>query len=737
MLIKYMKQSFYFVVIIAFITSIAFAQTHKGALKGSVIDDELNPLFGATIKIEKTAYGAISDKSGKFLIKAIPNGAYTALISMVGYETQKFPFTIRDDSPLEINIVLKQQPLHTAEVVVSASKRIQAVQDVPISVSVIDSRVIMEKGTTKLSDALLYTPGVEVNKDNVSVRGSSGYSYGFGSRMALLLDGYPMLSGDSGEMKLDALPMFNVERIEVIKGAGSALYGTSALGGVINIITQEPQENAQVRFRAFSGIYTKPTFKQWEYSDRLHTNSGLDAGYSKRYENLAVRVSGGAYYNESYRAYDESTRWNLFSKLKYFFSDRTNASLTANFHSDKHDNLIFWNSLDSATFPPSDINVNEYIVSNKFSLFSEVNHIFTDKSFLIARAGAYLTSFYNNHQDGNMQSRASDALSNNIELQMNSKLSESIFMTYGANLTLNLVNSQLYGGSNHQTIASLYSQGEVNLSDNAIATAGLRLDFEKSKEAESRFELSPKFGLSYNLTDDISIRSSFGTGFRAPTVGERFATTPYSGFEVIPNPELKPESSISAEMGANYSFNFTSVIGQIDLAVFNSNMYDLIEPAFAPDLSGKIMFQNITKARITGAELSAKAFLLGAIGVESALTILNPKDLTLDETLKYRSKVMWYSRLTIPMGNFELQADYRYKDRFENLDQMLRIIQDYDARVDMRTVDVRFIAKLKKLTTIPVKATLNVSNAFNYYYTEMVGNLAPTRLVSLQLESDF
>lgn len=711
----------------------------KGSLTGTVANELFGPLTGATVRIEKTGFGAITDKNGKFNIKSLPAGELTVIISMVGYETKKIPVIIEPSKDNHLEVTLREQPLLTSEVVVSASKRVQAVQDVPLSVSVIDKRSILQKGSTKLSDALAYTPGIEVNKDNVSVRGSSGFSYGFGSRLALLLDGYPLLSGDSGEMKFDALPLFNVERIEVIKGAGSALYGTSALGGVVNIITTEPQENAEYRIKAFSGIYTKPTYTNWEYSDKPHTNSGMDIGYSKRYGDLAVRLSGGVFFNESYRKYDESLRYNLFSKFKYYIGDQTNASLTANYTADMHDNFVFWNGLDSATYPPTDADLNEVVESRKFALFSEINHIFDEKNFMIVRFGSYLTSFDNNYPDTNINKRSSDAYSNNLELQMNTKLDGLAFLTYGANINYNIVSARQYGGDNNQIIGSIYFQGEIEAFTNALLTIGLRFDNEKTSNSDSHTEFSPKLGLSYAVSNELHLRGSIGKGFRAPTVGERFANIPYSGFLVSPNPDIKPESSLSYELGSSYSFRSDIVAGQIDLALFLNEMTDLIEPAFAPDLSGTIMFQNITNARIMGSEISIKAFILGTFGIESSVTLLDPKDLSKDtygQTLKYRPKVIWYSRFAMPLGAFELQADYRYKDKFENLDEMLRLIQDYDARVDMHVLDIRFIARFQQLADIPITATINCSNLLNYYYTEMVGNLAPTRYVSLQIEAD-
>jgi iron complex outermembrane receptor protein len=275
------------------------------------------------------------------------------LVSIIGYQSMRKQFSITGDDTLEIDMNLVRQPLQTGEVVVSASKRVQTVQEVPITISTIDSRVLRQRNITKLDDALLYVPGVNLNGDHVSIRGSSGFAFGTGSRVALLLDGYPILSGDNGDMKFDMMPLFEVERVEVVKGAGSALYGTSALGGVVNVVTKEPDETPDLHFRAFTGVYTKPRFESWQYSSRLHKNSGVGAGYSQKTGNLGFDISGAWFGNESYRLFDDSYRVNLFSKIKYSFQGNNDLTLTGIFANEDKADWVYWSSLDSATRPPA------------------------------------------------------------------------------------------------------------------------------------------------------------------------------------------------------------------------------------------------------------------------------------------------------------------------------------------------------------------------------------------------
>ena len=146
---------------------------------------------------------------------------------------------------------------------------------------------------------------MEVNQDNVSIRGSSGFSFGVGTRTIFLQDGFPLLSADNNDIKFDIIPLLFVDRVEVIKGAGSALYGTSALGGVINVLTSKPSDQGKLRTRIYSGIYDKPNYEQWDWSKKSLIDRGLDLAYSKKFGHYGVMGSLSLFSRASYKRYDE------------------------------------------------------------------------------------------------------------------------------------------------------------------------------------------------------------------------------------------------------------------------------------------------------------------------------------------------------------------------------------------------------------------------------------------------
>jgi iron complex outermembrane receptor protein len=538
--------------------------------------------------------------------------------------------------------------------------------------------------------------------------------------------------------------MFNIDRIEIVKGAGSALYGSGALGGVVNLITEQPRDKADIRFRTYAGLYTKPRHEQWVFTDDLQHRSGLSGSYSQKLGKVGLLLSGGYYNNMGYRDYDNSYRTSMFGKINYDFTDRTTLSILLNGALSDGSDWVYWNSLDSATRPPSDTDKQVRINSDKFAVFGNVNHIFNSNFFISAKTGFYLTQYSNTLPTDDLEHRQSKAFALNSELQANYSITNNSALTLGLNSTNTTVTSVTYGDQ-RQDIYAAYIQNESKITKDFLVTIGVRADYEDfhangngDELEDGEFVFSPKFGLAYNYSPILHFRASAGAGFRAPSVAERFSSVSFQGFEVLPNPQLKAEKSWSFEVGANYTVEFYDTPIYFDIAIFQNDMYDLIEPSFVSPTSATIKFQNVTRAKIQGLEFAAKSFIAGFLGLESSFTFMNPRNLANDEILNYRSEILWYNRFLIPYGDFELQADYRFKSRVKNIDPQLGIlVKDADARVDMHVVDARLIYDMKKLTGQQLKLTMNVSNVFDYYYTTMVGNLGITRMISLMLEAQF
>ena len=628
----------------------------------------------------------------------------------------------------------------------ASTKIVSCPKEIFCGISTISEKELQIRQMNSLDVALQYVPGVQINRDNVSIRGSSGFSYGAGSRVAMLIDGFPILSGDNGDIKFDALPIFNTKKIEVVKGAGSALYGTSAIGGVINLITKDDYESSNVNFRVYSGFYTKPKYDSWVYQDNLSFDSGLDFTFTDKYGNLGVLVSVSAIDKNSWRQYDKKKVYGSLIKLDYKISDYQKIKFLTNISLSKADDWSFWNSLDSATIPPSSVDQSINIESDKYAFMIGYENILSSKTLMNVKSGVYLTEYHNNYPKDNDEFRQSKAISNNNEIQFNTYLSQNNNLTYGINTLTNVVNSNVYS-DRIQNIFSAYSQFERKANFSIfgqgiewILTVGGRLDYEKSENLAEQIQFSPKLGQNFKLNENNTIKLSGGKGFRAPQIAERFSQIRYQGFLVEENLNLTPETSWSAEASYINENKILDFPTYFEISLFQNNMQNLIEPSFKEGSTASIQFKNLSEARIRGVESTFKV-LFGFVGVDLSLTYLDPIDLSsgnFGNVLKYRAKFVSQNKLYVNYEDFTFELDYRHYSKIENIDNLLALqISDANVRNHSNIVDMRINYNTKSLfgEKYNYDITLNCFNIFDYYYTQMVGNLGKTRQINLQIKA--
>ncbi|MCW8811852.1 MAG: TonB-dependent receptor, partial [Ignavibacteriaceae bacterium] len=269
-----------------------------------------------------------------------------------------------------------------------------------------------------------------------------------------------------------------------------------------------------------------------------------------------------------------------------------------------------------------------------------------------------------------------------------------------------------------------------------IASIGVRYDYSKLDSLKGSDAISPKLGLNYKLLNNLILRSSLGTGFRAPTLSEAFTSTSTGGITVKPNPNIKSEHNLTFEFGVNYT-PVNQLI--IDLAVFNNEYYDMIEPGIDP-VDGKVVFSNLVRARIQGFEASTVISILpNQLSLSFNYTYLWARDLETGLALRYRPRHIFYSSFDFRKWNFDLGINFRYTSRVEEIDEELidlGIVLDGELRVPVYTTDVNLGYSFASLE-LPLNLYLNVKNVFNYNYVELIGNLRQIRNYSFGFNVTF
>ena len=786
-----MARYFILFILILLNSTVFFSQT-----KGIVLDaSNGDPIIGARIVL-LSGQKSITSNSGEFILSNVkyPN---SLVVSMMGFisETVK----LSKDTLLRIN--LKTQVQEVSTIVVTASRRNQNIEDVPISMEIIKPELINNKGFSNLEQAVDQSPGVYAMDGQVSIRGGGGFAYGAGSRVALLWNGVPMMSPDVGDAKWNAIPMEQTSQIEILKGASSVLYGSGALNGIIALTEKEPSPKGNFSAKVQSGVYGNPRRKSMQWWDKNPTFHLADVYFGKSYKYLGYTVGANAYLDSGFRQGENEKRFRLNGS--FYFKPKSNSKLKAglSYNAQYQDMGVFilWKN-DTLGYQAQDntlsrqkairINVDPYI---KFYDKFQNQHQLKTRYYLVT--------------SGN-ESKVGDASIADLfyaDYQFQRKFGTSINLSAGITHNLGQVKSWVFG-DHISSNSALYGQVESKFKQLDI-TAGMRIEHYKLDEmkADSRFFINDslsipvypifRMGLHYKLTPATHLRASFGQGVRFPSIAERFVSTSVGGLTIFKNPNLKPEKGWSSELGFKQLVKLgSSWKGFFDVAAFineYSNMteftFGIYNPLTGESLSsngildteayneliaqGIMLSQlvgfratNAEKARITGLEFSFNSQgKIGEVELTSLLgyTYMNPISLNQDPTyrisfsdstsnmLKYRFKHLVKLDIQATYKKFSLGISLRYNSFMKNIDLMFEepILTDAgeqfilpglkEYRKNNSNGALVFDSRFIYHITKEMKLNLIVNNLFNAEYVSRPADLQAPRNFLLQLQYAF
>lgn len=722
-----MKFLFY----ILFFSGIAFAQA--GDLTGYVFDQTNQPLIGVNVIINGTTIGAATDEDGFFLIDNIQYGNYILDISSVGYQKKSVEIEFNKDYK-PIRIILYEAAIETGQIVVSAGKYEQKVEDLTVSTSVIPPETIEKRNFAKLDDLMRYVPGVSMAEEQLSIRGSSGYSQGAGSRVLVAIDGVPLYTGDTGEIVWEFVPITDIEQIEVIKGPASSLYGSTAIGGVVNIITKKAPKKPLFHLSSDGGFYDDPSIDQWKWTDNKRTFYGYSLTHSNSFGKFGYTISYKRENSDGYREGDHNKRHLTYTKLSYDFSDNTSITFLGNYLFMNRGQFNYWKNSRHALEPPDDER-DQIVVSDRYFGALTLKHKFSDKFSLQLKPSYYSSDF---------EGRAKEITSSiatlwRNELITNYSPNEDWTFILGSEQTHSKVSSSIFSSPKFFGVSG-YLHTEFRGIDKLTATLGVRYDYIKIDSVDGANAVTPRLGLNYKLFKDLTLRGSIGTGFRAPTPAEVFTTVSVGGIDIKKNTDLTYETSLSFELGAIYK---PMPNLYFDVAFFQTEYNNFIEPNFINDEGGfAIKFVNLSKARIQGSEVFVDYKIFpGLLNFNIGYTYLWSQDLKLQKAMKYRPRHRVYAALNYTPYPFEFGIYYRFWSRIEEIDETIvqppaELIVDGNLRVKVYVWDASAGYNFN-IFDVPLKLSANVYNIFNYNYVEFLGNLRPLRNFSLRLDMYF
>ncbi len=692
------------------------ARANSSRISGRVIDARSGePIPGANVMIPGTVLGTNSDMEGRFSINSLAAGSYDLRVSAVGYRVyNRKAIALSTDAVVALDIALEPTLIESCEVVVTASKRRQSLEDSPTSVGVMTTRELAQKNQVYLDKVLESASGVNFIGSQINIRGSSGYNYGAGSRVLMLIDGVPVMPGDSGDIKWSMVPASQVDHVEIVKGAGSALYGSSALGGVVNIITKNATAKPVTHVRFSAGFYDKPMYAEWRWTDRLLHFDDLDIDHSRRIGKSNVMLALGRHQSTGQAQNGWYQRLNGLFKWQRQLTPKANLTLSSNFETNDNGTGLMWRSQSEALSVAPEA-IGDKVKSDKFGL--NLFHRWAASSrFALNTRLSYFRNFWKNYFHDNLN--ASQANRIGVEIQGDYQFSNINALTFGTEESWDIVESGLVG-DHTQYVISGYIQNERRLLADLALTLGARYDLQRVDTGFQDENLSPKVGLVWHARPWLSLRGSSGSGFRAASMSERFSNSVYSGLQLVPNPDLKSETAWSHEIGASL---LLLPMLSLDISGFSSDYWDLIEPE--PTVTQEIQFINVTRARISGIEtgLRLQPWLPG-LSLQTAYTWMDPRDLELDQTLAYRPRHISQTTLLYAKGPFEISADYRYIARLDNVK-----LYPYEDRVAQKNLDLHLTWHYHSWSLGG-----HINNARNHNHTQMERTLQPIRHYVLTL----
>ncbi len=686
------------IVLLVFCAGSLWAQ-NTGRISGLIVDKKTGEgLPGANIQVEGTLLGDYSDLDGRFEITYVPLGMRRLRSTFIGYQSVLTAVQLKENDPAVIRIELEPGSVQMNQVVITGSRQPENLAAAAASINVLGRNEIQRRNNLRMDEALAYVPGLTIVGENVNIRGGSGYNRLGGNRSLVLLDEVPILTSDLGAANWNILPATEIEHIEVLKGAASSLYGSGALSGVINILTKQPSRQWSAAVRQSGGVYDEPSVPEWKWTERTLYFYRTDASLSKSVGPIGLRLAVSHHRSTGDRENGYFSRWYGTGKLVWQMPAKMTFTLFTTYSYEDRELFLQWLEQNRA------LNVPPTERGNRFSTNGIVTYAVLNK-LISPTLSTKIRLSYNQQLVGmpfNISNAFTPALGMSGEWQVNWKPHSQHSISMGVDYKHDQVESQYYGKRQANGL-SPYIQEIWKLSELLQLNAGLRYDTYTLVGDSVETQFSPKIGASYQPIFGTILHCSFGRGFRAATVVERFISAGSKDFRALPNPDLQPERSTLADLGVRQSIgNFLF----LEATAFYNRYSHLIEPTLSSDLTAQ--FLNYPNARVQGIETEARLSMWrDRLRIQTSATWMDPVELDSKDPLLYRPCFVGQFSPALQLGRWHLSMDYRYVSRLQKV-----AVYPLDERVPTKVWDVHASYDWRRM-----RFQFDVRNAVNYNYT--------------------
>ena len=590
-----------------------YANTPSDAhIAGHVLDAHTQEhLSFANVQIKGTSIGCLTDESGHFYLKNLPEGEHTIVFSMMGYETVEKQITLHKDTLIELNVSIAETSFMIDNVVVTANKYETKQREVATIVNVISPLIIQSTTSNSMADVLNFQTGLRVEETcsncgvpQIRINGLEG------QYTQILMDSRPIFSSLASVYGLEQLPAGMVDRIEVIRGGGSALFGANAIAGVVNIITKEPTRN-------FFNVSNTSAFTQQGTYD---INTNLNASVVSENQKAGIYVFGvqrnRQQYDRDHDGYSDIPTLNSTTVgLRSFFKTSDYSKLTAEYH---HTTEYRRGGYGLDSLQPHESPLCEQLRHNidaatmKWDMYTADSKHFVSAYTSFQHIGR--DSYFGTNYNPNAYGKSTDLVSvTGAQYRfsypcgiMNADLSA------GAEYSYNQLRDQILG-YNRNTLQRVhlrggYVQNEWKNKAWSILIGG-RLEQHSLLDKPI---FSPRANVRYTPIDPIILRVSYASGYRAPQIYEEDLHVGAVGGEVSLislDENLRPEYSHSV----SGSIDMYKRFGKWDLNLTLEGFFTQLNDVFTlvengHDASGNLLLTrtNASGARVAGVNIETK-----------------------------------------------------------------------------------------------------------------------------------
>ncbi len=716
-------------------------------ISGHVVDAETGehmPFY--YVRILDTKLATLTDASGHYVFRDLAPGDYTLEAVFTGYKTVTLDVRVVKDRTVEANFSVVPDAFMLDQVVVTSSKSEVRRRESPALVNVITGKLFETVGACSLADGLNFQPGVRVENDcqncgftQVRINGLDGHY------SQILMNSRPVFSALTGVYGLEQIPANMIERVEVMRGGGSALFGSSAIGGTINIITKDPMTNSARVAHTLSSI---------GLSGALDNNTTLNASVVTDNNKAGIFIYGQSRYRDGYD--DNSDGFTEIAQLKTrtvgaraFVRPSDISRLSLEYHNTSE----YRRGGDNLDQPPHMAMIAEqadhdiHAVEATFDIWpaNRRDHV----SVFGAMQNTRRQSYYGSDMDPDAYGRTSDIVVTS-GAQWTHPFDRFIFMpselVAGVEYSFNRLHDVTLG-YDHDILQKVhiysgYLQNEWRNSRWGFLV-GARVD---KHSLISDPVISPRVNIRYNPDDNLNFRLSYSTGFRSPQAydedfhvaivgGERVVTVLAAG--------LKEESSRSVSASADLYHRFGNVQTNLLVEGFYTDLRDVfaLRQLEEPDAAGNAVLEryNGSGARVAGINVEAKAFFSSRFDLQCGLTW---------QRSRYKHPEVWSDNPDVP-GEKRM---FRTPDLYGYLTANVEIVRQLKATlsatytgpmtvqhlagsgtlvdVAVRTPDffdasLKLTYTFKILNRVTFDVSAGVSNIFNSYQDDF--DIGPTR----------